>query len=151
MKNMIKLSVIIAAMTLVGCANIPPPVIKIENKVTINKSFDATWEKIIGYFAENNIDIRTIEKSSGILAAERETFSDSYADCGKPSIFLDPNPKLTAKYNVFVTKKGDLADTVKITARFIATYYNTLDKNYVPIECSSRGILEGEILDRVKS
>ena len=37
---------------------------------TSPKGFDETWEAIVGHFAENTIDIETLEKESGIIVAK---------------------------------------------------------------------------------
>ena len=46
-----------------------------EKEITKNKSFevsyDEVWEAIMAYFAFNNIPIKTVEKESGIIVAER--------------------------------------------------------------------------------
>ena len=47
-------------------------------------SFDKTWNAAVDVFALYNIPIRTIDKASGLIVAERMIVRDSsFADCGK--------------------------------------------------------------------
>ena len=44
---------------------------QINNQRTFDATFDKVWEAIVAYFAKNNISIETIEKASGIIAAQK--------------------------------------------------------------------------------
>jgi hypothetical protein len=46
----------------------PPPVVR--EQTAVAASFGRTWDAVIDHFAERNISIRTMERSSGFIAAE---------------------------------------------------------------------------------
>lgn len=50
---------------------VPPKLIKIENERTYRAKFNKVWESIISFFAYSNIPIKTLEKDSGIIVAEK--------------------------------------------------------------------------------
>lgn len=63
--------IIIIALTLGSCASVKRyDLVKNypdEYSFNINKSYNCSWNKLIDYIAENNINIHTIDKQSGLL------------------------------------------------------------------------------------
>jgi hypothetical protein len=81
-------------------------------------SFAKTWGAVIDVFADRNIPIRTLDRSSGFAATE-ELGADGttqWADCGSDAIHGHVGPR-HASWNVRV--KGDsAASTVLVTVRW---------------------------------
>lgn len=132
-------------------------------------SYDRTWEATVGWFAEQNIPIQTIEKASGIIVADvnirylpnRTPVLDKkgkvdrmaqsapvYADCGHPDIpnayHFDPSSMI---YNIRVL--GDASkSTVQVNARYATEGYPGMP--YVAL-CASTGKWETDIQQYIKS
>lgn len=117
-------------------------------------SFGKTWDAVVDVFAERNLPIRTLDRSSGLIvpnallipagnAAEKQK-ALSYADCG--STMGVPIPPAVAQFNVVV--RGDSSSS---TVQVRAFYSYGADKN--PLtgadspskSCVSRGVLESDI------
>jgi len=129
-------------------------------------NFDRAWDAAVGWFAERNIPIQTIEKASGIIVADvnirylpnrvdvldkngkRQSWKQSapvYADCGGPSSGwqFDPTSMI---YNIRV--KGDgAASSVQVNARYV-TEGNANHAHFAA--CSSTGKWEDEIQAYIK-
>src|SRR5262245_51646583 len=89
-----------------GCALYGPPAAPAPRTATpVAASFAATWDALIDAFAERRIQIRAVDRASGVLVAEPQLIrdaSDSAADCGRGT-FLTLTPKATdAVWNVLV-------------------------------------------------
>src|SRR4051812_31863741 len=134
-----------ALLLLTICACVPklelqPPAPAAPRTATeVQASQGRTWDAVIDVFAERNIPIRTMDRSSGFIATEqlRVDATDSlqqWADCGTSRWSngnTKPKPIGTdqAIYNVLV--RGDSsASTVKVTVRWTGQGIN----------CSSKGI-----------
>jgi hypothetical protein len=100
--------------------------------------------------AEQNIPVKTMDKSSGFVAAEVTAVSstdlDKLANCGSLMSQLlsgSATGNGIARYNILV--RGDsAASTVKVTARFI-------HGGDTPKDCSSRNVFEGQFQSEVKA
>lgn len=130
-----------------GCAT-PPATIPFENTATLPLSKDAVWSNLVEYFATSNIAIKTIEKDSGIIYAERMLAGPSeiatVASCG--SAFLAPAVAATADLNVFVRENGD-GTKVTVTTQFRETRSNALAQGQLSVaRCNSLGVIEGAVL-----
>ncbi|HET9041010.1 MAG TPA: hypothetical protein VFN40_12610 [Gemmatimonadales bacterium] len=109
-----------------------------------------TWDAVVDLFAARNIPIRTIERASGLVAAEELSLGgegSEWADCGR----LNGSPLYPnrAIYNVLV--RGDSAgSSVKATVRWV--YLNS-DRRAV--ECSTthawEEAFEAEVRSRAES
>ncbi len=109
------LAMLLAAM--VACVHGPTTQLTARAATDVNASFDRTWSAVIDVFAERNIPIATIDKSSGLIATTSLVISDpketlrEWADCG--------NVEATrATYNVLVRGAGDRS-TVKVTVQWV--------------------------------
>lgn len=136
-----------------ACSTTPPAPPVPRSAVPVNASFGRTWDAVIGLFADRNIPIKTVDRSSGLIVAEAQAisasaWSDSLADCGATT--LGAHYRATAaSWNVLV--RGDSTrSTVKATVRFVAGNPSFPSAN-AGVECSSRGNWELALEQRVKS
>lgn len=99
-----------------GCASMPPlPPPRPDTQV--NASFGKTWDAVVDYFARSSIPVKTIDRSSGLIAAETTRLAgdnSTYGVCangwGKRSF-----PPLGGSFNALV--RGDsLKSVVRVTA-----------------------------------
>ncbi|MEO1035199.1 MAG: hypothetical protein AAFX44_06520 [Pseudomonadota bacterium] len=134
-------------MTLSACASTEPPAeYSVTNQQIFQNDYDAVWNAVVEAFAVNNIAIKTIEKSSGIIAAERLGFGDDgMADCGKPGsfvTFIEPQ----SDFNVLV-RSSTSGTAVMVNAKFSVYLVDNLDGNDTGrFECSSTGVFERDFL-----
>lgn len=138
---------LLAAASVAACAT-PPAYVQIENSRTIPLTKDQVWSNLVEHFASSSITIKTIEKDSGIIYAER-AYGRGYAitelaDCG-----ADPmaTPTTTAAdLNVFV-REVPTGTTATVNARFNQTRVSAWDNSIITSECASLGSLERAILN----
>ena len=103
---------------MIGCVHGPTTQLTPRAATDVNASFDRTWNAVIDVFAERNIPIATIDKSSGLIATtalgieESKDTTQEWADCGNL-------PATRATYNVLVRGAGDRS-TVKVTVKWVA-------------------------------
>ena len=142
-----------------GCAFYAPPATPAPRTATpVGASFATTWDALIDVFAERHIQIRAVDRASGVLVAEplllRDS-PDSAADCGRGK-FLTLTPRATdAVWNVLV--RGDSStSTVKASVRFsrvdrgsIGTSAHT--EAEATTDCESRGNWEATLEKSVKA
>ena len=151
----------VVAAALGGCVSYttrPPGAAVLREPTTVNASFGRTWDAVIDVFAEENISIRTIERASGFIAAERtsiaydtredEAYGERLADCGTfGPIRLMPR---SASYNIVV--RGDSTrSTVRVTVKYLnygADRTRMVAQN--ERECSTRGVFEATTEESVK-
>lgn len=131
-----------------ACAT-APAFVPIENTRAIAQSKDHVWANLVEHFASSNISIKTIEKDSGIIYAERMfgggNSVSSMADCG-----VDPMARpitTAADLNVFVREAPAGGVTTTVNARFRQTRQSAWDNSMTSVECASLGTMERTILD----
>ena len=112
-------------------------------------SFDDAWAGVLDYFTRHSIPIKTIEKVSGVVYAERISVGsadlDPFADCGTYGLYTPQ--KSTIGLNVFV--REDQPIVIRVNATFsLLLRFDTLFQEWT---CSSRGVLEQQILDHVEA
>ncbi|HEX9346590.1 MAG TPA: hypothetical protein VF919_03375 [Gemmatimonadales bacterium] len=121
----------LVALGLVGCVTYAPPQTSAPATLPpapVRASFDRTWSTVIDFFADNAIPVKTIDRASGYIAAERIGAGNNakWADCGKLSGALmsekgggGPVAPQQALFNVRV--RGDsVASTVQVVVRWTA-------------------------------
>src|SRR2546425_5253439 len=96
----------LTVLTMVGCATPPTTIATPRAATTVNAPFGRTWDAVIDVFADQNIPIATIDKTSGFIVADVQFVGASakeaaeWADCGKFGV--RSIPVTAAKYNVLV-------------------------------------------------
>lgn len=118
-----------------ACYQPPTTVAPERAPMKVAASFDKTWNAVVDVFADRNIPIRTIDRSSGFIATEplgvSEDEGPDWADCGSGE-GGEVSP-VRAIYNVRV--RGDSsATTVRVTVR-----WSSAER-----ECVTRGVWEGD-------
>jgi hypothetical protein len=105
---------------------------------------DAVWEDVISFFTGNNIQIKTIEKDSGVIYAERSGVDGIMADCGEAPLATEISR--TGTLNVFVRPVGGKTQ-VTVNAEF--RILRMFDNQTFTGACHSTGVLERSILDSI--
>ena len=146
------LGAIVALMAfalLAGCAT-PPEQHVFENSRTYKQSFDQTWNKLTKYFADNNIQVRTERKATGVIYAQKDHMDlKGVADCGKPGVgtYLDttlhPVVNTWATLDVSVAAQGP---QTKVTLNTKFQQEQSGDNQVSTTDCTSTGALEQQIL-----
>ncbi len=136
-----KLLPLILAIGLVGCAT-PAKTYKFDKTRTYNQSFDQVWTKLVKYYAMNNIEIKNLDKASGIIVAEQASFSPSLASC--PSSFALIPLRNNVKLNVFIEHSHPVKVTVNTKFTQVA---KDLTEQLHSVQCNSTGAIETEILN----
>lgn len=71
---------------LTSCASYQPAKEKkVENEKTFAVPFEKAWTKTIAFVSSNGMNVKTIDKSSGLISFERAydtDFNSKYMDCG---------------------------------------------------------------------
>lgn len=136
-----------------GCVPTPPAAPTPHNGVDIGASFGRTWDAVIDEFARNNIPIKTIDRSSGLIATDALKVGPSLAeaaDCGKDAVAGTVYPT-DATYNALV--RGDSSHaTLRITVRWtrIGKSRELGDRSIVNEECSTRATWETSLEQKIK-
>lgn len=140
-----------ALIAVLGCASTPPAPPVPRTAVDVNASFGKTWDAVIDVFAARNISIKTLDRASGLIVAERQAVAPdearSLADCG--TAFGVQVRAEAAFWNVLV--RGDSTHaTVRATVRFTEGGEGSRITSR-ETECSSRGGWESALEGRVKA
>lgn len=131
-----------AALT--GCGT-PPKSYSFDRSKTYPISKDEAWERLLGYFTSNNIQIKTIEKDSGVIYAERAVVDAAIADCGDGGLAVDV--ARSGGLNVFVRSISARETQVSVNSDYKIT--RMFDGQVIIGQCNSTGFLERQILSSV--
>ncbi len=129
------------------------PPIPIDNSRVVPKPEEEVWSDAVEFFATGDVSIKTIDKASGLLVADRASIGlmdmtrfKGWADCGG----VIPNTSMRGygevSLNVFMKPKGPTATAVTVTARFTSHAPSWLSTALDSYPCSSTGLLEDEVL-----
>ena len=132
------------ALLLLGCAT-PGVQTDFRNSVVTNRSEDQVWSDLVQYFTTRNIQIKTIERDSGVVYAEQARFDPNMASCDKDPLVY-PQESLVA-LNVFVRKISEVQTQVTVTGDFRQIGY--FQGQPIHLRCYSTGALEASILNSV--
>lgn len=138
----------ILAAALAGCVT-PATLYEFENSNSFSHGGDVVWPAIIEVFAENHINIQTLERDSGIVGGEYRVAADEQAtmySCAR-SAFLAPVID-TLRYNVFM-REGPNGTTVSINLQVERQYRDSLNGGTQTAVCNSTGDIERTLLDRI--
>jgi hypothetical protein len=144
---------VLAAFTLSACTPSLPEVFNIKKFEVIDSPQELVWDRLIRHFAVNNIQIKTIDRLSGVVYAEKQFATPTIewegrgkigelADCGKSYTeipFLDQ-----LEMNVYVKALGAKTE-VTVTTSFKQVFQPGGLR--AQADCNSTGRLEREILD----
>ena len=144
-------AVMICGLALTGC--VPPPTQPpaqqvIQNSRVYNTNFDTAWGHLVQFFPANNIQLKTIDKASGVIYAEKILGgSEGIVECGEPGIM---SAVTVGTVNVLVTAEGG---KTKVTVNLNFNQTRRLTIGYgtstMTVKCSSTGFLEQQILDAI--
>lgn len=131
----------IAGPALLAACATPPEQHAFDKSRTFALSKDAVWDQLLNHFTSNNIQIKTIEKDSGVIYAETSLSDKSMSDCGVSALVHEQGRP--ASLNVFVRPIGKQTQ-VTVNAKFqvIRQYGSNIWRD----ECNSTGVLERQIL-----
>ena len=117
-------------------------------------TFDQAWDAVIDVFAQRNIPIATIDRSSGLIAATSHglasTDAIAWADCGIwKELWTGSVPIIAnrAEFNVLVRRQTGGA-SVRVTARWVAEAPNPAGAT---VTCQSRNVWEPGLEASIKS
>lgn len=138
-----------AAMLVGGCAT-APMTYHVTNTAVVPEPRDVVWERVVEFFATNNMPIQAIERDSGLIAAERQFARPSspgmimdWASCGSEALAIVTAQ--SADLNVFV-RTVPAGTSVTVNTRFNET--RSFDTQSWTVECNSTGALESLVLRR---
>lgn len=142
------MKMIIASLTLFAgaCAPTTPHLAEAPAIATpIAAGFNQAWNGVIDVLAEDNIPVKTLDRSSGFVVAEVSTMDlhtlGLYTDCGGfLDLMVNSEQYGVANYNILV--RGDSAmSNVKVTARF----------THGAGTCRSKNVFESGFQEAVKA
>lgn len=129
--------------SIAGCAT-PPSGHRIENSRSYSISRDAIWSNLMKFFSENSIQIKTLEKDSGIVYAEVMSVTPGLSvDCGGAGIWTITGTSALVNVLIGKTHAGEIAATVNI----VGSQQRQLGARYRTVRCVSTGHIERGILD----
>ena len=155
MKKYIIMSLLI--IVLASCQSIAAPAAKIhypDKSMTFKMSYDSIWDRIINWCAVNKIDVKCVDKSSGLINAEfdlNDIKDDKYSDY----IDIDGMHSINnCVVNIYILIKPKNNNTevdiishcegTQIAKRYFGKQVQT---NNIKVNCQSTGKLEKEIFD----
>lgn len=148
-----------------GCA-VDPKTFDVQSTREIPAAHDKAWSAALKYLAQNQFQIRTVERASGVILADK-LISDTieggwfskgpigdFADCGKE--FMATPGTHSVQLNVLIEPKGAATASVVVTAKYTETYkgMNTLYGYYEPQQpksCNSTGKLEALVFEAIST
>ena len=120
------------AMGVISCASIkvePPTQGEFEQSRSYNLPYEKVWIRAVDWFADHNVTIEKIEKTSGLLTAKYLiAANENYLDCGNinvSGILGDPKTRQYGSLNLTVREID--SQNAKVKANFFGNY--TLEAN----------------------
>jgi hypothetical protein len=143
MKKMGLFLVALAVVVLAGCAApvAPRPFVNTQSVVA---SYDQVWDGVMEVLAQNNVQIKTLAKDSGFVAAESQRFNDAFAVCDERMVH---NVRKAASFNIRL-QRGEQAQKMTVNAEWRMVGRNTITGYPEERECASTGVLEGYLMKR---
>lgn len=138
----------LAAIVVSACATYQPPTEFAGDREAIaDRPFNAVWEDLVEWFANNNIPIRNLDKASGLIATEyRLGASGQYIHCGTLGTY-DQLQRADLNVNVLVRPAEAGGTRVRANVFGTATIANQMIAPAIRnVDCTSTGSLERSIL-----
>ncbi|MGA6994457.1 MAG: hypothetical protein WBX50_11250 [Candidatus Deferrimicrobiaceae bacterium] len=140
-----------------GCATYPQK--NFLSQATYGKGYDDVWETVVGTLNGMNMNIKTLEKTSGKIEVEGPDlelrkyvlgrYDSLYCYCVLPHQRNDLR-KLVGNYAIALTRDSDNRTSVIIDATFLASVYEgEIFSGW--LRCPSKGIFEPFLLKQVES
>ena len=143
------IAVLMPLALLAGCAT-QPEQHAFENSRTYKQSYDQTWNHLLKYLADNNIQVRTERKATVVVYAQKDHMDFiGVADCGKPGVVayidttLHPVVNSWATLDVAVAAQGS---QTKVTVDTKFQQEQSGGDQVSTTDCTSTGALERQIL-----
>ena len=136
-------------------------------------SYDEVWNRVVNFFAMNNLPINVLEKDSGIIAANIDLMGEPYITVenklgqleNPDAWFVMPDRnqflrgKVSFSFNVRAQKMtsgttrininiGNIVGYRSVKVFFMYTFTEEWEKS--PVQCASTGVLESELLNLFK-
>lgn len=155
-----KYLIILICGLLISCASIKtvqPGDYTVEKSRIYNQPFEKVWVSSVDWFADHNVVIEKIEKSSGLLTARYLLkANDTYLDCGKHEATgtLGP-PKIESFGSLNVTIRALTSTETRVNVNFFGEFKlearDAWDGRTIvgTGRCVSTGQLEREILNYI--
>ena len=169
------LLIICCLIGLCSCSEFTYKFTKLKNKYqetvmtdTLNMNYNTVWYKLIDFIADNNINVRILDKESGLIMTEKINFNkkytyedkngnplskDRYIICGNQfQGATQVHPNSVTGFLIFQLKQSTKSNILKVNLiDEIGVFdYSTNSLSSLNFECVSTGVLEKQIFDSVK-
>lgn len=145
-----------------GCANIQtttPVQRDVERSRTYNMEFDKTWNRAVDWFADHNVSIEKIEKSSGLISAKYLLpANQNDVDCGELKVVGTMGKTNIVRYGALnLTVRPQAEKTTKVNVNFFGQMevsskdlWDARPVGHIS-NCVSTGNIEKEVLNYIGS
>lgn len=148
----------IVALTfwLTGCGAAPQ--YSFDSSSIIEAPKDLVWEGVMQFFTSTKIQVKTVEKDSGIIYAEQEsiltrgfgkTFAGGFAECPGSGVLSVPYAD-HMEFNVFVVPYNNESQ-VTVNSTFKRTYKEVIGDDFTSKSCNPTGKFEETLLSYVEN
>lgn len=158
MNRLNRLGIYLIMLVLIGCASVdvsPPNNYDRERNRVYSVDYETTWSRAVDWFANHNVTIEKIEKTSGLLTAKYRLQADeTLLDCGNietQGTMNDPKIDRSGSLNVTVREHSDNRTAVNVNffGDFQLVARDAWDGSAISTsgDCVSTGELERRILN----
>lgn len=127
-----------------ACATLPPAP-PARSDTAVNAPFGRTWDAVVDYFARSSIPVKTIDRSSGLIAAEATSLAgdnSTYATCTNGFLSFPPRG---ASFNALIR-----GDSTRSTVRVTANWMTPTPAGSAPIQCVTSDLWEKQFESAIK-
>lgn len=140
---------------LYGCVTMEvskPEPVRVERSRTFDMDYRTTWFRVVDWFADRDISIGMIEKSSGLITTEGRMWADeSWVKCGEYRVRGSVVDRIEYRGSLNITVRPVTIDTTVVTVNFFAEgEVFTESGRSGHLLCTSTGVLERWILDFIE-
>lgn len=128
-----------------ACASLPPAAPP-RPDTGINAPFSKTWDAVVDYFARSSIPVKTIDHSSGLIAAEATVLTgdnSAYATCSNGFLKFQARG---ASFNALIR-----GDSTHSTVRVTTNWMTPAPAGSKPIACVSSDLWEKQFESAIKT
>jgi hypothetical protein len=123
-----------------------PPAPAARSDTPVNASFGATWDAVVDYFARSSIPVKTIDRSSGLIAAEATQLAGDnspYAVCSNGFIKFAP---VGGSFNALIR-----GDSTRSTVRVTTTWMYPTTPGAMTVRCVTTDAWEKQFESAIKT